>query len=364
MFNLAIFGKTGVGKSTLINAVFGEDVARTGTGRPVTTKTDYYEHPDGYLGIYDSEGIEVGQEGDEILEKLRQIIRDKRKLPVREHIHVIWYCVRAGDLRFEDGQAEFVNSLTREGIPVVFVLTQVATNAAGDIHPEQRALADSIEGREMRLAPENRVFFTRALPDDFTGMPSHGLPALLDATFRVAPEGVQRALTAAQKIDMSRKAKEARKVVGAAMGAAASAAATPIPFSDAFLLVPIQVGLMGKTAAIYGLSIKRGTLASVAGAAFAAGGITQLGKYIVTNAMKFVPVANVAASMIRAGVASALTYAVGEAWIVVCSRLVQMGPVAAAAMSTEDLQKMFLKEFRKKAKGRRVQEEIQALDGA
>lgn len=33
-FNLAIFGKTGVGKSTLINAVFGEEVAPTGIGEP------------------------------------------------------------------------------------------------------------------------------------------------------------------------------------------------------------------------------------------------------------------------------------------------------------------------------------------
>ena len=36
-FNLAIFGKTGTGKSTLVNAIFGEDIAATGTGRPVTT---------------------------------------------------------------------------------------------------------------------------------------------------------------------------------------------------------------------------------------------------------------------------------------------------------------------------------------
>ena len=35
-FNLAIFGKTGTGKSTLVNAIFGDDVAATGTGRPVT----------------------------------------------------------------------------------------------------------------------------------------------------------------------------------------------------------------------------------------------------------------------------------------------------------------------------------------
>ena len=39
-FNLAIFGKTGTGKSTLVNAIFGQDVAATGTGRPVTTGLD------------------------------------------------------------------------------------------------------------------------------------------------------------------------------------------------------------------------------------------------------------------------------------------------------------------------------------
>ncbi len=33
---IAIFGLTGVGKSTLVNAVFGTDVAATGVGEPVT----------------------------------------------------------------------------------------------------------------------------------------------------------------------------------------------------------------------------------------------------------------------------------------------------------------------------------------
>ena len=35
-FNLAIFGKTWAGKSTLLNAIFGAEVAETGVGRPVT----------------------------------------------------------------------------------------------------------------------------------------------------------------------------------------------------------------------------------------------------------------------------------------------------------------------------------------
>lgn len=70
-FNLAVFGKTGVGKSTLVNAIFGSEVAETGVGRPVTQGLVYYRHPGGLLGLYDSEGFETGDSGDEILAALR-----------------------------------------------------------------------------------------------------------------------------------------------------------------------------------------------------------------------------------------------------------------------------------------------------
>ena len=66
-FNLAIFGATGAGKSTLVNAVFGRDVADTGVGEPVTRGVDYHRRDDGFLGIFDSEGFETGSAGDQIL---------------------------------------------------------------------------------------------------------------------------------------------------------------------------------------------------------------------------------------------------------------------------------------------------------
>ena len=34
--NIVIIGKTGVGKSTLINTIFGQKLAETGIGKPVT----------------------------------------------------------------------------------------------------------------------------------------------------------------------------------------------------------------------------------------------------------------------------------------------------------------------------------------
>ena len=70
-FNVLICGKTGVGKSTLINAIFGKEVAATGNGVPVTLATEYFTHERLPLGVFDSQGFETGQSGDEILRRLR-----------------------------------------------------------------------------------------------------------------------------------------------------------------------------------------------------------------------------------------------------------------------------------------------------
>ena len=60
--NLVIAGKTGVGKSTLINAAFRENIAETGIGRPVTDEMRLYKKEDFPLRIYDTIGLELDEE--------------------------------------------------------------------------------------------------------------------------------------------------------------------------------------------------------------------------------------------------------------------------------------------------------------
>lgn len=58
--NILVAGKTGVGKSTLINAVFRGELAKTGSGKPVTQTTQELSRPGHPLTIIDTRGLEVG----------------------------------------------------------------------------------------------------------------------------------------------------------------------------------------------------------------------------------------------------------------------------------------------------------------
>ena len=172
-FNLAIFGKTGVGKSTLINAIFGEEVARTGIGEPVTRGSHLYLDKVGSLGLIDTQGLEVGKDDKEILKELNNVVRESRKLPQSEQIHVAWYCVRGMDRRFEETEAEFIRRLSELGLPVLLVLTQVPQRE-GRVHPEALMLAEQIMAKQLPIVG-GRPFMTYAKPDEFTGQPAYGL---------------------------------------------------------------------------------------------------------------------------------------------------------------------------------------------
>ena len=60
--NIIVAGKTGVGKSTLINSVFKEKLADTGMGKPVTSHMRKITKKGVPLAIYDTRGFELGKE--------------------------------------------------------------------------------------------------------------------------------------------------------------------------------------------------------------------------------------------------------------------------------------------------------------
>jgi uncharacterized protein (DUF697 family)/predicted GTPase len=343
-FNLALFGKTGVGKSTLINAIFGEEVARVGIGEPVTKGSHLYLDKIGHLGIVDTQGLEIGVHDREILRDLDKVIKESRKLPLSEQIHVAWYCVRGMDRRFEESEADFIRRLDDLGLPVIMVFTQVPRRD-GHYHPDTIALAEQVMAKRLPIE-SGKPYMTFAKPDEFSGQEAYGLQEVLDATFRCAPEGVHGALTAAQEIDLSRKNSEAQKVIGAAVASAGGAAAIPIPFSDATLLVPIQLGMMAKIAHLYKIKFDRAALMAIVSTTAA----TQVGRATFTGLLKLVPGAgSFVGGAIGAGVATTFTYAMGQAWLRVCQQ-VHAGKLGGldGALDNEQLREAFLTEFKKR----------------
>lgn len=343
-FNLAVFGKTGVGKSTLVNAIFGEDVAATGIGAPVTKDSRLYLDRVGHLGIVDTQGLEVGRDDRQILAELDRAMRQMRKQPLTEQIHLAWYCVRGLDRRFEETEADFVRRLDRLGLPVVLVLTQVPMRD-GRCHPDAQALADHIITLQLPII-DGRPFLTNAVEDSFAGHPVHGLHEVLDASFRRAPEAVHYALTTAQTIDQKRKAIAAQRDIVLAAGSAATAAAVPIPFSDAAMLVPIQLGLMARLAHLYKIRLERASLMAIATTSAA----TQGGRAAFTGLLKLVPGAgSLVGGVIGAAVASSFTFALGQAWLVVCQRMASGQLLTGSGtVDTSAVRDAFLAEFRKR----------------
>jgi predicted GTPase len=116
--NVLIAGKTGVGKSTLVNAVFQGRMAETGQGRPVTQHTRRISKEGVPVSIYDTKGLEI-KDYKPILEELLAFIKvQNSQQDPQAHIHVAWLCIAEGSRRVEDAELNLVKQLAIH-IPVI-----------------------------------------------------------------------------------------------------------------------------------------------------------------------------------------------------------------------------------------------------
>ena len=100
------------------------------------------------------------------------------------------------------------------------------------------------------------------------------------------------------------------KIIHTASAAAATTAASPIPFSDAALLIPIQATMITSLYKANGANISQGFVKGVLKATV----ISNFGKSLAGNLLKFIPgVGTLAGGTINAGVAVGFTEALGIA---------------------------------------------------
>ena len=313
--NIAVLGKTGAGKSSLINAVFGEEVAITGHGQPVTQHLHMHLLNNGHLGLLDTRGLELSDKSSETILQDFHTYRARYATDTVEAVHAVWYCVQVPGARIEPFEEKVIRSLAEDlGLPVILVLTK-GRRKEGRIGDQDLAFQASCD--ELQLPTVLGSHLTSAIKDEW-GFEQFGIEALVESTRSVVPKAVKGAFVAAQIVDLKAKRRACAEFIKIAAAGAVVVGASPIPFSDKILLVPVQLAMMAKISTTYGMSIQTATLAAVS----ATSAMATAGPSAVATLLKFLPgIGTVAGGAIAAGVASGSTILLGQVWLSLCERV-------------------------------------------
>ena len=298
-----IAGRSGVGKSTLINAVFQGNMAEAGQGKPVTPHAREITKEGIPLTIIDTRGLELDKFEETLNELEVQIARRSRDPDQNNHVHVAWMCISEDSRRVETGEAHVATMLAKH-VPVLGVITKARSDqgfrqCVQELLPQARAVL--------------RVRSLGETDDEGNVVNPKGLVELVDATMEVVPEGQRNAFAAAQKVSIELKKNQAHKIVAASAAAAFGVGASPIPFSDAVLLAPIQIAMLAGISLAFGLDVSRSFLNTlISGAALTVAG-TAGGPALVGALLKFLPGGGtIVGGVISGAVAATITTAFGS----------------------------------------------------
>ncbi len=364
--NVLVLGNSGVGKSTLINAVIGDDVAKTSFGtRGTTEELDIYESPDVPFRVIDSIGFEPSP-----IKSMRAVyaVRKWSRLSAKDgnentRINVIWFCVdgtaaklfpetirnlsnavrmwksvpiiavitksysqpdRARNIdmvreAFRGTRVETIRNLSNavrmwKSVPIIAVITKSYSqpDRARNIDMVREAFRGTRVERNLRaIVPV--VAQTYIINETAFAAPE-GITDLIDATMRAMPEGMQGGTRDLMQFKLARKRMLAQGLIGVSVAAGATVGAVPIPIADSLVLSPLELAELNGLARLYEIDkhedakhfldsiVQVGTASVVAHSAI--------------SAIKAIPGINIAASVLNAVVAASIIAALGEGAVV------------------------------------------------
>ena len=341
--NIMLIGISGAGKSSLINRIFGKNLAEVSDVKPQTRGYDTIYEGKKYgmsVNIIDTAGYEMDQ-AESYYHEIKNSIMNGVK---GEAVHIAWYCIPIVNERIEPMDIQLLNKLMNEE-KIRKRLCIVFTKCDED--DEDGSTAQSyMDVINKKCNFPIQMFETSATPD---------LSLDLDKLIKWSASSIDEVdlrnnFIASQFVDLDSKKSEAKKIIATGAAAAAAAGAIPFPFADSVVLVPIQVKMIASIIDIYGVT----SLASISKSVVSDVIISQLGRSAAKALISLIPgaglILNIATSTINAAVASSITSAIGLAISEICysnvKRYLNGESVSWNKIFDEDIIKSYMEKFK------------------
>ncbi len=323
--NVLVVGNSGVGKSTLINAILGDEYAKTSFGTKGTTSEVYvYEEDSSPFNLIDTAGFEPGfiKENNAISSIKKWSVQNAKDGNEENNINAIWFCV--------DGMAAKLFPRTLKNLvkatsvwktaPIIVVITKSFSepDQEKNIQMVKEAAKDS-EHLSEYMRDVIPVVAQTLTVNDTAYVPSVGITELIDATEDVLPEGRRAAKSDVFDFKCKRKKALAQGIVSGATVSAAVVGAAPIPLADAVILVPIEMALTSSLAKLYGIGNDDQTK-RLLGTIVEAGTVGVAAKAAISM-LKTIPGVNIATAPLNAAIAGGIVAAIGEGSIYIFEKV-------------------------------------------
>ncbi len=318
--NVLLMGATGVGKSSLINALFGKEIAKAGVGKPITQHLEKYIDEQKGLILWDTKGIE-----DKDYHDTMQSIKKKWKILLKRLMKkkpLMWRICALKRLLL--GLKRELLSFAKDwNIPTIVVFTNTQEKAGDAFVKETKGIIDEEWGFKGFVRDYVRV---NSVAFSFRGIevPIEGLEELVAETEKClsdAKENKKKHFLSIQKANIQKRKQamieECKTIIHVASGAAGAAGLIPIPFSDALAIAPIQAGMIYKMNDAFGMDLDKSVGASLVAGLLSVTAVAQVGRTLVNGFLKFIPVVG---SVAGGATAAIITGGIGFAYLKVLEK--------------------------------------------
>ena len=340
--NIIVAGKTGVGKSSLINYIFGKEVAKVGDGQPVTQEIQEYDFENDNITLFDTKGIEA-KDYEKTLDNIKKYLELRQDSPdENDDIHIAWLCISERGDRVEEADRELLKILSEAGIPVIGVFTKRESKRESSF--VNKVVEDNLLPEAKAIVRVRSITEEVEIEDNLVELKPKGAEELLEETYKYMSEGrknaIKKAQTAVLKDRIEAMSKEADVLTNWYAAGAAAIGATPLPFADSLALAALQTKMVVDINTIYRVDAGTHTFTDIAAALITITGVAQVGK-LAAGLLKIIPVIGWTAN---AGVAAGITKGIGFGYSEYLKNNINK-ETGEIKLDLEDLKQNFMKFF-------------------